>query len=66
MKLRIKKQSLNGKNNLGGYLRHRDEDLNTLSICVRVQSFIMLLGVTYHRNLSEQAVDIRQPTYTLQ
>ena len=36
-----------------------EEDLNTSSFCVRVQSILLLLGVAHHQKLSIHAVDIK-------
>ena len=44
---------------IGGNLQHRDEDLNTSSFCVRVQSILLLLGVPHHQKLTAHAVDIK-------
>ena len=44
---------------IGGNLQHREEDLNTSSFCVRVQSILLLLGVAHHQKLSIHAVDIK-------
>ena len=43
---------------IGGHLQHREEDLNTSSFCVRVQSILLLLGVAHHQKLSIHAVTV--------
>ena len=44
---------------IGGNLQHRDEDIDTSSFCVRVQSILLLLGLAYIDKLRVHAVDIK-------
>ena len=45
--------------NIGGNLQHRDQDIDTCSFCVRVQSILMLLGIANLDKLTVRAVDIK-------
>ena len=44
---------------IGGNLQHRDEDIDTSSFCVRVQSILLLLGLAHIDKLKVRAVDIK-------
>ncbi len=44
---------------IGGNLQHRDEDIDTSSFCVRVQSILLLLGLAHLEKLQVHAVDIK-------
>ena len=44
---------------IGGNLQHRDEDIDTSSFCVRVQSILLLLGLAHLDKLKVHAVDIK-------
>ena len=43
---------------IGRNLQHRDQDIDTSSFCVRVQSILMLLGMANLNKLIVRAVDI--------
>ena len=43
----------------GRQIQHRDEDSDTSSFCVRVQSILMLLGIANLDKLTVRAVDIK-------